>query len=349
MPTNLCRVCWNENGWRYPSGSTSSDGGYAGNNGFGHEEWIFNFSWIADDGFHYGFLQPVNKVRKKRAGESLDLLLWTIAPDGKRLEAGRITDCRILKPEEAQRSLNEHKKKRWFRQMQEDVEAVGGRKQELDYEDLFNVRFRPEDAKVFDPPVPFSKLPKKIAGRSSRYQLMEVDNADLQPLPADLNRDGTADLPDDSGGTIKKPSRPVPVDLQEKRLQKRLMELLQERFGKANVRREGGFGPAPFDLVVRNGQWTVLIEIKAYSDARRAIREALGQILEYAFFYPKTSNRAKNVNLFIVAPAPMNEEVANYMNLLQTRFAIPVRYCSFALGDALPKVIQFKEKPKDFV
>ena len=64
LPTNLCRVCWNENGWRYPSGSTSSDGGYAGKNGFGHEEWLFNFSWIADDGFHYGFLQPVNKVRR---------------------------------------------------------------------------------------------------------------------------------------------------------------------------------------------------------------------------------------------------------------------------------------------
>ena len=79
--------------------------------------------------------------------------------------------------------------------------------------------------------------------------------------------------------------------------------------------------------------------MKAYSDARRAIREALGQILEYAFFYPETSNRARNVNLFIVAPAPMNEEVANYMNLLQTRFEIPVRYCSFALGDALPNVL----------
>jgi len=339
MPTKYCRICWNENGWRYPPGSTSSDAGYAGQNGFGHEEWLFNFSWTSNDGYHYAFLQPVSKVQKKRAGELLDLLLWTIAPDGRRLEAGRISDCRILEPEEARCGLNEHKKKGWFQQMQKDVEAVDGRKEELDGVDIFNVRFRPEDAKVFDPPAPFTKVPRTIAGRSARYQLMEVDDADIQSLPADLNREGTIDLPDDSGGTVKRPSRPTHVDPQEKRLQKRLMELLQKRFGKTNVRREGGFGPAPFDLVVRNGQRTVLIEMKAYSDARRAIREALGQILEYAFFYPKASNRAKNVDLFIVAPAPMNEEVASYMNLLQTRFEIPVRYCSFTLGDPLPSVL----------
>jgi hypothetical protein len=116
------------------------------------------------------------------------------------------------------------------------------------------------------------------------------------------------------------------------------MELLQERFGKRNVSREGGFGPAQFDLVVRNGQRTILIEMKVYADARRAIREALGQILEYVFFYPKTPNRAEDVDLFIVAPAPMNEAVPSYMNLLRTRFAIPVHYCSFTLRDPLPSV-----------
>jgi hypothetical protein len=337
MPINYCRICWNDKGWRYPSGSTKRDSGYAGKNGFGHEEWLFNYSWIADDDCHYAFLQPVNRALKKRAGESLDLLLWTIAPDGKRLEAGRISNCRILTTEEARHGLNEYKKNGWFRQMQKDVEDVHCRKEELDYEGLFNVRFRREDATVFDPPVPFAKVPEKIA-RSSRYHLMEVDSSDMPSLPADRIREGTTDPPDDLGGSVKGPSGPVSVDPQERRLQKRLMELLQERFGKKNVSREGGFGPAQFDLVVRNGQRTILVEMKAYADARKAIREALGQILEYAFFYPKTSNSVKDVDLFIVAPAPANEVVSNYMNLLRTRFTIPVRYCSFTLRDPLPSV-----------
>jgi hypothetical protein len=337
MPTDYCRICWNENGWRYPSGSTRRDSGYAGKNGFGHEEWLFNFSWTSDNGYHYAFLQPVSKVRKKRAGESLDLLLWAIAPNGKRLEAGRINNCGILTPEEARHALNEHKKKRWFQQMQKDVEAVGGKKEELDWEDLFNVRFRREDAIVFDPPEPFAKVPEKIM-KCSHYLLMKADDADFPSLPADRNREGTTDLPGELDGTFKVPSIPVFVDPQEKRLQKRLMELLQERFGVRNVSREGGFGPAPFDLVVRKGQRTILIEMKAYADARRVIREALGQILEYVFFYPKTRNRAEDVDLFIVAPALMNEAASSYMDLLQTRFAIPVHYCSFTLGDPLPIV-----------
>jgi len=186
--------------------------------------------------------------------------------------------------------------------------------------------------------LPFVKTPKKIAGRSARYLLMEADVADLEFLSTDRIREGTTDLPNDLGGTVKRPSGPVSVDPQERRLQRRLMELLQKQFGKKNVSREGGFGAAPFDLVVRNGERTILIEMKAYADARRAIREALGQILEYVFFNPKTSNRVDNVDLFIVAPAPMNEAASNYIALLRTRFAIPVRYCSFTLSDPLPSV-----------
>lgn len=337
MPTYCCRICWNKFGWRYPSGCTSRDSGYAGKNGFGHEEWLFNFSWISDDGCQYAYLEPVSKTPKTRVGESLDLLLWTIDPDGKRLEAGRIRNCRILTQEEDLRALNEYKKKGWFRQMQKDVEAVHGNKEALNCEGFFNVRFRREDADVFDPPITFANLPGKIV-RSTRYLLMEVDDVDHPFLLEDIYRGGTSEPPDDLGGKVKGPSGAVFVDSQEKRLQRRLMELLQERFGKNNVKREGGFGPAPFDLVVRNGQRTILIEMKAYADARRVIREALGQILEYAFLYPKTSNRMENVDLFIVAPAPLNEAVSNYMNLLRTRFAIPVRYCSFTLRDQLPSV-----------
>jgi hypothetical protein len=337
MPTYCCRICWNKYGWRYPSGCTSRDSGYAGKNGFGHEEWLFNFSWISDDGYQYAYLQPVSKAPKARVGKSIDLLLWTIDPDGNRLDVGRISNCRILTQEEDLRALNEYKKKGWFQQMQKDVEAVHGIKEALDCKGFFNVRFRREDATVFDPPIPFAKLPGKIA-RSTHYLLMEVDDADLPLLSEDIDRDGTSELPGDSGGIVKGPTGAVFVDPQEKRLQRRLMELLQEQFGKNNVKREGGFGPAPFDLVVRNGQRTILIEMKAYADARRVIREALGQILEYAFLYPNKSKRMENVDLFIVAPAPLSEAVLNYMNLLRTRFAIPVRYCSFTLRDPLPSV-----------
>jgi hypothetical protein len=336
MSTYYCRVCWNDQGWRFPSGQ-KRDAGYAGEKRFGHEEWLFNLPWTID-GYHYAFLQPVNKDREKRRGESLNLLLWTINPNGTRCEVGRIKNCRVLTAEEAKDALKEHKRLGWFRQMQVDVEAAEGDKKELDYEGLFNVRFRPADTIAFDPPVPFDTLPTKIA-RSSRYRLMEANDADLQSLPTERKLDGTTELPpDDPGGIVREQVGATSFDRQERRLQKRLMELLQKQFGKKNVTREGGFGPAQFDLVVRDGQRTILIELKAYADARRAVREALGQILEYAFYYPKELNSLQNVDLFIVAPAAQNEAVSSYMNLLRSRLAIPVRYCSFTLGDPLPGI-----------
>lgn len=320
-----------------PSGRTGQDGGYAGVSHFGHEEWLFNLAWIID-GYHYAFLQPVGRVREKRAAESLDLLLWTINPAGERYEAGRIRNCRVLTPDEAHKATAMHKKRGWYRQMQDDVEAVDGREKELDWEWLFNVRFRPEDATVIDPPVPFVKVPREIT-RYSRYQLVEAHDGELELLPADNFREGKPDLPeDDLGRKVRRLSQTVTVDLQERRLQKRLMLLLREQFGKNNVKREGGFGFAPFDLVVTHGQRTILIELKAYADAKRAIREALGQILEYTFFYSTMSNHARKIDLFIVAPAPMNDAVSDYMNLLRTRFAIPVHYCSFTLADTLPGI-----------
>ena len=338
MATYYCRVCWNDKGWRLPAGRAGNDSGYAGRARFGHEEWLFNFSWTVG-GFHYAFLQPVNKVRDRRAGESLDLLLWTIDPNGHRLQVGTITDCKILTAEERFRALRDHKQKGWFRQMQRDVEIVGGQKDELEYDALFNVRFRTTDAFIFDPPVSFPKLPAILA-RSSRYLLMKAVEQEVRALAADRVREGTGDLPDELASIVRSTSSrsmPAEIDPQERRLQRRLMELLQEEFGKENVRREGGFGPAQCDLLVKDGRRKILIEIKAYAEARRAVREALGQILEYAYYYAMGSK--ESVSLVIVAPAPYNEPISNYMKLLQTRFALPIQYCSFTLEDSLPTIL----------
>jgi hypothetical protein len=337
MANFYCRVCWNDKGWRLPAGKTGSDGGYAGRSRFGHEEWLLNFAWTIA-GYHYAFLQPVNRVRDTKAGESVNLLLWTIDPAGNRLQVGTIDDCKILTAEERIGALLEHKKRGWFRQMQQDVQAVAGKAEELEWDDLFNVRFRREDARVFDPPISFATLPGKLS-RSSRYLLMEADETDLQSSGDNWLREGTTDLPDDLGSAkrgVPSGSASIDFDPQEKRLQRQLMGLLQKEFGKANVRREGGFGPAQCDLVVKDGKRTIIIELKAYAEPRRVIREALGQILEYAFFYPQT--RGGNLELFIVAPAPMNESIANYMKLLRSRFALPVRYCPFTLEDPLPAI-----------
>jgi hypothetical protein len=228
----------------------------------------------------------------------------------------------------------------------QDVQSVAGNPKDLEWEALFNIRFRREDAKVFDPPMSFATLPRKLA-RSSRYLLMEVDEIGLESPNDDIQREGTTDLPGDSEVRTRVGSPRsglIDVDPQEKRLQRKLMELLQNEFGKKNVRREGGIGRAQCDLVVRDGNRTIIIELKAYAESRRVIREALGQILEYAFYYsPKVAGQ---LELFIVAPAIADESVANYMKLLQDRFGLPIRYCSFTLEDPLPAIFRREAKSR---
>jgi len=62
------RVCWNTRGWQFPSGSTNEKG-FPGENGFGHEEWNFQLldAWNGFV-FPYTYLVPQQKILDKNQG-----------------------------------------------------------------------------------------------------------------------------------------------------------------------------------------------------------------------------------------------------------------------------------------
>lgn len=62
------RVCWNTRGWQLPSGSTNEKG-FPGKNGFGHEEWNFQLSdtWNGFI-FPYTYLIPQQRILDKHKG-----------------------------------------------------------------------------------------------------------------------------------------------------------------------------------------------------------------------------------------------------------------------------------------
>lgn len=76
-------------------------------------------------------------------------------------------------------------------------------------------------------------------------------------------------------------------------------------------------------------------ELKVYS-AKESIREALGQILEYAH-YPQNTKAKK---LFIVSPEPPTEDDRNYMEFLRETYKLPVwfRYYSFEENKLYPEI-----------
>ena len=119
---------------------------------FGHEEWLFNFAWVID-GFHYAFLQPVNRSFRNVTGKTIEILLYTVNPDGNRLYVGKIAKCEVLDVAQARMAVKAYRKLGWLRSMAEQVGTIGGSVEHVTNDSkaihLFNVRFRPEDAEVY--------------------------------------------------------------------------------------------------------------------------------------------------------------------------------------------------------
>jgi len=79
--TLLNRMCWNSRGWRFPT-NTSGDGGYPSKMGFGHEEWNFQVE-DAVDGYVYGYLfynNPSREVMEASQGR-FKIIFWGLHPE----------------------------------------------------------------------------------------------------------------------------------------------------------------------------------------------------------------------------------------------------------------------------
>lgn len=118
-------------------------------------------------------------------------------------------------------------------------------------------------------------------------------------------------------------ARTLNVDLRYNALQERLRDELVDEFGREFV---GIEHPAPsggrIDVIVRTGAARRLYEIKTAATARGCIREAIGQLLDYAC-WPGGPPIAEIV---IVGSEPSTTDVDVYLERLNRSFPIPVRY-----------------------
>ncbi|MDE0175801.1 MAG: hypothetical protein OYH76_01650 [Defluviicoccus sp.] len=154
MQDKFCRICWNTDGWESPTG-TATDGpkSYYGIHGFGHEEWLFKYDWLID-GHRYGFLQPINKFFSSYSGQNCSILLYTLTPEGQILLIGEISDVYIPTIAELERVLTAYEDEGWLDRMRDDVLNIEGNTDVLENpppHHIANVKFRPKDAKIFDP------------------------------------------------------------------------------------------------------------------------------------------------------------------------------------------------------
>ncbi|MYB40403.1 hypothetical protein F4X86_04025 [Candidatus Saccharibacteria bacterium] len=322
MHNRFCRICWNILGWRKPSGASieTAASSYVAKHRFGHEEWLFNYEWLID-GFQYGHLQPIGKYLNRYAGNHCAIMLYTITPDKSVLLVGKISDVYVPTEPELKRVLDTYTERNWLGQMREQVKKVGGSPGDLENptpQAIANVRFRPEDVSLFDPHP--RVVGEHTITRHRRYHpYYWTDNdplTDVKP-PAYIRNDPRRSERE----RIRAAQKASIVDPQHTRLQNRLYDYLCSLYGAEHIHYERNH----VDLAVTMPEGEVYFEIKIEASAKRCIRLALGQLLEYAH-YPDDS---RAVRFVVVGDAPLNQEEQTYLVHLREQYQIPVYYSRF--------------------
>lgn len=132
-----------------------------------------------------------------------------------------------------------------------------------------------------------------------------------------------------SSAVIMPVQRQLDVALRHNEMQKALYHRLVLQYG-GNVTFENPSGVGTrVDLVVQreNGYW--FYEIKTAQSPRACLREAIGQLLEYAF-WPGAPTVTR---LIVVGETPIEENGREYLRRLKERFSLPLEYENISLND----------------
>ena len=198
----ITRISYNSADWQRPTGDARKyevAGTYNHEHGFGHEDWLFRSEWMIN-GWRYAFIQGVNKSHAKlvKAGQPIDLMLFTIQPDKKRRLVATIHAVECLDDQQAQDALNVFKRQGWYKIMQHEISLAGGDKSALGdtkwAKHILNVRFRQENVQRFIPKIFAS--PNDPIMRLTRYMLYDAEKISSSIDKAKSGRRaGSASLP----------------------------------------------------------------------------------------------------------------------------------------------------------
>ncbi len=341
----IARLAWNDNGWIMPSGpdgKSQHEDSHEAKFGYGHEEWLFDTSKIID-GYHYAFLEPIRKQQNAYLGNIYDVWLYTI--DGlskRRYWIGEIKGVEVIDNDEAERIKKIYDDNGWLNEMKNQIKDSGANNKGFsgwDGIDLFNVRFKSDNIELNEETYVQLSDNHPVVGLS-RYVFGNY-NTDFNTLEVGEENEGSFEfIPDESEDfddetnkvkTKKSFRKPKAVEIKylHDAISKSMFKYLKTQC-KYEVRREhkAGHGATKIDLVAKDGKNLIFYEIKTYHSLRCSIREAIGQLLEYAH-WPDNSKADK---LVIVTQPHKKEAIAiKYVQHLRKTLRIPLYYQSYDL------------------
>ena len=318
----IARLCWNTNNWKCPSGlegKSKSPQSYENLMGFGHEEWLLDNTRILPNGYHYGFIQALNTKSSIHEGKIYDIHLFTISPSSQKVYIGCLYNATVLSYKEKVSVYEYYKNKGWINEMKQDVKSCNGDTHKFSADLMFNIKFKFKEAKIHYSNQPL--IEKDSLGH--RYNLMDING-----LPTFLkDKYGNVEYLNTDDILRKTQTSEILINPLHKKIQNAVVRILNNQYKHLYLETDSNFGQR-IDIKGQpkdSDQWH-FFEIKTNS-TRRSIREALGQILEYAH-YPK-HQRADC--LYIIGPEEPEIEDKQYLSTLRELYKIPVwfRWYSF--------------------
>jgi hypothetical protein len=326
-------MCWNSRGWRLPTNS-SDDGGYPSRMGFGHEEWNFQTEDEVD-GYVYGYLYftPAKHVVRE-AGGHFRIGFWSMHPKTReRLLVGIYNDAELATKEDLERvDVVFRSRKIYERRASELSEVVGNISYELAYREVTDavqkgwlnfkcpvdkvqhlVEYVPVDdflksrilGLYFARPtyIPSDELPRFPKRASSISKKVKSGQQSFSLAEDAYYRESKHNL-----------RRIIP---RHNKLSNAFAAWLAAN-GFSAVIQENDYVDVTFE---RNGQsYRAELKICYGVGSTKAIREALGQLLEYNFY----ADRVPADNWVIVLDEKPSRDDIRYLELLRTRFHMPL-------------------------
>lgn len=320
----IARICWNTNDWKYPSGiegKSKNKHSYEKIMGYGHEEWLLDDTRIMPDGYHYGFLQAMNGRSDIHKHAKYDIHLFTITPTSQRVYIGCLYNAEGVTFEQSQAVYDYYKKKGWIVEMKQEINSCGGKVEDFDPKWMFNIRFKFKEAKIN-----YSNKPLIDANSiGHRYKLMNKK----APFIFLKNGDDIEYLNTDTFSRKTKGNKII-INPLHKKIQNAVVKLLSVHYTNLSLETENHILGQRVDIQGKlkdSNEWHYF-EIKTYS-VKRSIREALGQILEYAH-YPSSIRASR---LYIIGPEKPDEMDIAYLNMLRKIYNLPIWFRWYSFED----------------
>lgn len=336
----LMRLTWNTNNWQYPSGhkwkkaSGSSSKPFENQHGYGHEEWLFN-SRFNLNGYQYGDIRGADSIAVDV--EDVDELhLYTIDPETKdRYLVGVLRNVEIISEFEEKQKIVSTLFEDYKEQMLSELRAVGADAAYFANRQFEpSVKFKMEEADIYSEPILANQL--KHENKFNRFQPYIIDD-ELEALISSAYNP-KINFVFTNGEAISK-GRYKKVTVANEALVVRTHTDITKDLSKylkkeVNIEKENisiektRVGNTIVDVAVKEGNQYSFFEVKTNSKASRNIRQAIGQLLEYALMDAKTSIR----RLVIVGPAGLDQIEQAYFKSLQKSINFPLEYWAYTFN-----------------